>query len=211
MSHRIRIGANFRSYADFKASFDDYCLMNAIAGVPLTFVRHTNKKLSVNTFKNDPLDQDTIHRFVYNNLSLKCIHHETITTNENGPHCSGRITLLYNRSKNMLSITSFCRHSNHPVVNVIQDENANENCRLSEILKIVRQLPDDALALLKQVCTGIHENWDDENTAGLTVKIVPIKNESDVIAQIEHELQTFDPGNNTIFLCNDCFFFKKKL
>lgn len=171
------------------------------ADVPLTFVRHTNKKLSVNTFKDDPLDQDTINRFVYNNLSLKCIHHETITTNESGPSCSGRITLLYNRPTNVLTITSFCRHSNHPAVIGIHDENANKTSRLNEILKIARQLPDDALALLEEVCTRIHQNWDSENTAGLTVEIIPIpiKNESDVIAQFEHELQPFDPGINIPF------------
>lgn len=201
MSYRIHTGANFRSYADFKSAFDAHCWENAAAGVPLTFVRHTCKKLTVNTFKDDPLDQDTINRFVYNNLSLKCIHHETITTNENGRSCSGRITLLYNRTTNVLSITAFSRHSNHPIVNGIPDGNS----RLNEILKIARQLPDDALALLQQVCTTIRENWNDESTAGLTVNIVPIGNESDVIAKIEHELQPFDPGMNAVFLPIDFF------
>lgn len=197
MSRRIRVDANFRSYAEFKTALDEYCRAKAVDGVPLTFIRYTSKKLKVNTFKNIPLDQDTVNSIVYNNLTLKCIHHESVTTNENGPCCTGRITLLFNRALNVLKVTTCDGHSNHPRTKCTQDENANEKTQLNDILKIARQLPDDALALLEQVCKGIHDNWGDENTAGLTINIVPIESESQVIKHIKRELQQIESGIRT--------------
>lgn len=198
MTRRIYLDASFRSYAAFQAAFADYCNENAIANVPLTFVRHTSKKLKVNTFKNDPLDRETIDQFVYCNLSLKCIHHESITTNESGPCCTGRITLFYNRLANVLKVTAIVGHSNHPIVDSNQDDNTNGNSRLKEVLEIARQLPDDALALLEQVCKGIQENWNDENAAGLTVHIVPIESESQVVSHIKRELLHDEPGIDAV-------------
>lgn len=194
MSRKIRVDANFSSYAEFKAALDEYCHANAVGGVPLTFIRHTSKKLKVNTFKNNPLDEDTVNRIVYNNLTLKCIHHASVTTNENGPSCTGRITLLYNRPKNELKVTTCDGHLNHPETLLMKDENANNSSHLDNILRISRELPDDALALLEQVCQGIQDNWGDENTAGLTVNIVPIESESQVIRNIKNEAQQVEPG-----------------
>lgn len=198
MSRRIRVDANYRSYAEFRAALDEYCRVNAVGGVPLTFIRHTSKKLKVNTFKDIPLDQDTVNRMVYNNLTLKCIHHESVTTNENGPCCTGRITLLYNRPSDVLKVTTCDGHLNHPTNKSKPDENANESSHLNKILKIARQLPDEALALLEQVCIGIQANWGDENTAGVTVNIVPIESESQVIRQIKCESQQVESGIKTI-------------
>lgn len=191
MSHKIRSGVNFRSYAAFKAAFDEYCRENAVASVPLKFLRHTFRKLNPKSFTNDQLDRDTINRFVYRNLSLKCEHNESITTNEHGPYCNGCITLLYNRSKNVLHITSFTGHAIH--CGAIRDQNANEDARLKEIVKIARQLPTDALDLVEQVCKSVHEKWD-QCTAGLTVRVEPIQCERDVISQILHEFQSIEPG-----------------
>lgn len=201
MSRRIRVDASYRSYADFRDALDEHCRANAVGGVPLSYIRHTSKKLKTDTFKNIPLDRDTVNRIVYNNLTLKCIHHESITTNESGPCCTGRITLLYNRPSNVLKVTTCDGHSNHPKTTSKLDENANENSPLDKVLKIARQLPDDALALLEQVCKGIRDNWDDESIAGLTVNIERIESESQVITHLKRELQQDEPGiRNILFI-----------
>lgn len=192
---RIYNQARFRSYAKFKTNLDAYCREHTVAGVPLKFLRQSHKKLATNTFKDDPLDHETINRFVYHKLSLKCENHESITLNENGPFCSGSITLAYNRKKDSLIVTSFARHSNRCAA--IQSE--HENGRLNEIVKIARELPDDALALVEQVCNNIHENWDKDSNAGLAVQITPIKNERDVLAQFADELQSVESGIVSIF------------
>lgn len=191
MACRIRKGANFDSYAKFKNAFDEYCRENAVAGVPLKFLRQSYRKFNAKSFKNQPIDRNAINRFQYRNLSLKCEHHQSLTTNECGPYCDGCITLLYNHTKNVLQITSFTRHASG--CTAIRDQNANENPRLSEIVKMARQLPDDALALVEQVCKTVQEKWD-ECDAGLTVKLEPIKNERDLLSQIKHELESVEPG-----------------
>lgn len=143
---------NFRSYADFKAAFDEYCRKNAAGGDPLTFVCHKRDKLKKNTFENDPLDEDTINRFVYSYLSLKCIHDECYSTNPSGPYCRGGIIIRYNRQMNVLSVTSFFKHSNHHTINDTPEANLGGGSPFYRIVEIARKLPDNVLVLLEQMC-----------------------------------------------------------
>lgn len=182
---------NFRSYADFKAAFNEYCRKSAAAGRSLTFVRHQSEKLSVNTFHNDKLDQFTINRFVYHHLSLKCIHHEDLSMNDTGPYCRGCIQIRYNRSANVLNVKSFSPHSNDHKIYDVQEANLGGDSRLNRIVEIARQLPDDALALLEQIHKMIHVKQE-----RVCVGSSAAQRDKAVISQNEFKSQSSQSGAN---------------
>lgn len=199
---RIHLGGinQFPSYADFKEAFDEYCRKSAAAGVPLTFVRHISDKLSVNTFTNDPLDQDTVKKFVYSYLSLRCKHNEYVSTNDSGPYCRGTIQIRYNRQMNVLNLIRFYDHSNHHAINDAQEANFGGDSQLNRFIEIARQLPDDvilpALASLEQMCKIIHVKQKK-----VCVGLPATKNKRAEISQNKHESQSFQSGtfkNNSL-------------
>lgn len=84
-------------------------------------------------------------------------------------------------------------------INGMLDTNRTENLRLKEILKIARQLPNDALALVEQVCHNIHNRWNNESNVLPTV-IKSIENDdANEGSQIEYESQLQSPGRFQYF------------
>lgn len=200
MAQAIVPGAVFQSYAAFQAALDEYCRQNAISNVPLAFVKQTTKKLATNTFGDDsPLDQRTVDRFVYKSLGLVCVNHRSANSNKNGLFCEGRITLRFDRLRNVLLISSFvAQHSNHSnhrysVDNThIASRPSLENDRLNRILALINQIHDDeALKMVEDTCKVILEKWDGENN-GLEIHL--IEKENDALPIIKSEPQLSSTG-----------------
>lgn len=193
MSQLIVSGAEFQSYAAFQTALDEYCRQNAISNVPLAFVRQSCKKLATNAFADDlPLDQQTVDRFVYKNLSLICVHHRSNSSNKNGLFCEGRITLRFVRLQNVLLISSFiAQHSNHRSSmdnSHIENLPSLRNVRLNRIFAFVRQMPDDeALQLVEQTCERILEKWNGENN-GLEIHLIEKDDDASPIIKTEPQL-----------------------
>lgn len=187
LSQSIVLGAEFQSYHDFNAVLDTYCQQNAISNTPLAFVKRNQKRLLTNTFGDDLLDQQTIDRFVYQSLSLICVHHRSNSSNKDGLFCEGRITIRYIRSKNVLQISSFItKHSNHKTEHITQHPNHHASvhssyndsssslrtAQLNRIFGLIHRMQDNgALDLVENVCQTILEKWDGEND-GLEIHLV---------------------------------------
>lgn len=149
---------NFHSYADFKIAFDEHCKNSAKAGVPLTFVRHSYNKLQLKSQKTG------------------------YTLNQNTVKYGGNIRINYDYELNVLRVTSFFGHSNHPIgINNAQHTNLADDPQMDNILKIARELPDNVfgvLAVLKNLCKALGER-------GMNHRVIPQNN---------HELPALDSG-----------------
>lgn len=178
--YRFDRNVTFRSYAHFQRTFEAYCRENEVK-----FCRET-RKLKSNSFPKCKIGPDTIDRFVYHKLSLKCENHESLSTSDGGPFCKGKITLVYDWKKDRLIVTEFKPHSCHCVT--IRRENAH----LNEIVRIARKLPNDALDVIENVVKVFDQKWQ-KSENGLTVRIEHTQTEQEML----DELQTVVSG--TIF------------
>lgn len=179
MSDLIFLGAEFNSYQKFKAAFDQYCKENAINGVPLHFLRQSITKLKPDTFKSQTIDQDTISRFVYHGQSFTCEYHRANDhrTHKTGLYCNGRVTIRYDRLKNVLRITVFDdRHENHLAHIGTTHDNVNqlENETIQRIVELLKRMPDDVLTIVEQASKRLMALWDADND-GINIHIVPVE------------------------------------
>lgn len=178
----IILGAEFNSHAEYSIAFNQYCRENSIDGRPLNFVRQGSSKLHPNTFKNQILDKHTIDKFVYNSFTLVCAHNKSNPnrSNKNELFCESRMTVRFDRIKNVLRITKLVnqhQHSNPPIqTDDAQPETKSwRNEKIEQIGQLVNQFPDAALSLAEVALEQLLDKWSNSNY-GVDIYIVPIEN-----------------------------------
>lgn len=179
MSDLIYLGAEFNSFQEFKTAIDEYCEGNAINGKPLHFLRQSITKLKPDTFKTQTIDQDTISRFVYHGMSFICEYHRANDhrTHKTGLYCNGRVTIRYDRLKNVLRITVFDgHHENHSAHIGTTHDNVNqcENETIQRIVESIKRMPYNVQAIMEQACEKVVDLWDQDN-AGINIEIFPME------------------------------------
>lgn len=194
----IVLGAEFSSHAEYSIAFNQYCRENSIDGRPLNFVRQGSSKLHTNTFKNEILDEHTIDKFVYNSFTLVCDHNKSNPnrTNKNGLFCESRITVRFDRIKNVLRITKLVnqhQHSNPPIqADFAQPETKSwRKEKIEQIGQLVNLFPDAALSLAEVALEQLLDKWSNSNH-GVDIYIVPIDNPAGNDNEKENADETVD-------------------
>lgn len=188
MSNLIFEGAEFGSFAAFKAVLNTYCVQNAVNGVPLKFARQSSAKLKPDTLKNETLDQATIDQFIYQKQALVCVH-RTKEGRRNGDdiNCGGRITFRLDKEKKRILVSSyFGDHTNHPNqsnAHLLRNISPRER-QLQSIFGTINKLPDGALNLVQETVDVVLREWSKDNI-GLNIIIESIDNDQIEPNQVE--------------------------
>lgn len=163
-----------QTYSEFMAGFNKYCEMNAVRGVSneafLDSILANARRMLDNEYRTIEKACNGL-RSVAHAHAIKSKRSENTNDNQN-----------HTPSAASVNFTAF-------------DDNYQgiKDARLNEISNINRQLPNNALDLVEQVCRDIQKEWN-KQCGGLAIHIAPVKQGGKSRAQIECELQSVEAG-----------------